>query len=71
MKNPFNPTFGDVPALFLDKEQQVTKLVSLIQQSDFARSFSLPASVVQVKLPFSPALAMNSKQIQTATQSIS
>ena len=39
MKNPFNPTFGDVPALFLDKEQQVTKLVSLIQQSDFARSF--------------------------------
>ncbi|WP_267202498.1 ATP-binding protein [Limosilactobacillus kribbianus] len=38
-KNPFNPTFGDVPPLFLDKGQTVAKLVTLIKQSDFARSF--------------------------------
>lgn len=37
--NPFNPTFGDVPVLFLDKDQQVNKLTTLIQNSSFARSF--------------------------------
>lgn len=35
-KNPFNPTFGDVPNIFLDKQKQVDEL---IQTSDFARSF--------------------------------
>ena len=37
--NPFNPTFGDIPTLFLDKDQQVKKLTTLIQNSTFARSF--------------------------------
>lgn len=39
MTNPFNPTFGDVPTLFLDKNRQVDKLIKLIQESSFARSF--------------------------------
>ena len=38
MKNPFNPTFGDVPQLFIDKGKS-EKLVELIQNSEFARSF--------------------------------
>lgn len=37
-KNPFNPTFGDVPKIYLGKDQP-KELASLIQQSDFARSF--------------------------------
>ena len=38
-KNPFNPTFGDVPNIFLDKQKQVDELIQTIQTSDFARSF--------------------------------
>ena len=26
-KNPFNPTFGDVPNIFLDKQKQVDELI--------------------------------------------
>lgn len=39
MKNPFNPTFGDVPKIFLDTESRVNDLIKTIQESDFARSF--------------------------------
>ena len=38
MRNPFNPTFGDVPQLFID-DGESERLVELIQNSDFARSF--------------------------------
>ena len=38
-KNPFNPTFGDVPNIFLDKQKQVDELIQTIQTSGFARSF--------------------------------
>lgn len=38
-KNPFNPTFDDVPNIFLDKQKQVDELIQTIQISDFARSF--------------------------------
>ena len=38
-KNPFNPTFGDVPNIFLDKQKQVDELIQTIQTSDFACSF--------------------------------
>lgn len=38
MRNPFNPTFGDVPQLFID-DGESEKLVELIRNSDFARSF--------------------------------
>lgn len=38
MKNPFNPTFGDVPQLFIDNGKS-EKLVELIQNSEFARLF--------------------------------
>ena len=35
MRNPFNPTFGDVPQLFID-DGESEKLVELIQNSEFA-----------------------------------
>ncbi len=38
-KNPFNPTFGDVPNIFLDKQKLVDELITTIKESDFARSF--------------------------------
>lgn len=40
MKNPFNPTFGDVPQIFLksDADNDVKQLTNMIQNSDFARS---------------------------------
>lgn len=39
-KNPFNPTFGDVPKLFLksDKTDEVNNIIKMITSSDFARS---------------------------------
>lgn len=39
-KNPFNPTFGDVPKLFLrrDTENEVGNIINMIEDSDFARS---------------------------------
>lgn len=37
--NPFNPTFGDVPKIYLDDGMRVKKLTDKIQQSEFARSF--------------------------------
>ena len=37
-KNPFNPTFGDVPKIYLGKDRS-EELANLIQNSDFARSF--------------------------------
>ncbi|WP_040468664.1 ATP-binding protein [Limosilactobacillus gastricus] len=41
MKNPFNPTFGDVPRLFLEKDgrESAEGLAYIIAQSDFSRSF--------------------------------
>ena len=33
-KSPFNPTFGNVPKIYLGKDQP-EELASLIQQSDF------------------------------------
>lgn len=38
-KNPFNPTFGDVPNIFLDKQKLIDELITTIKESDFARSF--------------------------------
>ncbi len=38
-KNPFNPTFGDVPKIYLDTNERAAKLVTTIKESDFARSF--------------------------------
>lgn len=40
IKNPFNPTFGDVPELFLrsDNVDEVDNIIKMIAHSDFARS---------------------------------
>lgn len=40
IKNPFNPTFGDVPELFLksDKVNEVNNIIKMITDSSFARS---------------------------------
>ena len=40
MNNPFNPTFGDVPKIFLPGtgENQVMDILNMITKSDFARS---------------------------------
>lgn len=38
-ENPFNPTFGDIPELFLQAETSPHEIASLIEQSKFARSF--------------------------------
>ncbi|WP_338935199.1 ATP-binding protein [Lactobacillus helveticus] len=40
MKNPFNPTFGDVPKLFLksNTDSEVKHILKMITESDFARS---------------------------------
>ena len=37
--NPFNPTFSDVPDIFLDRQKQVDDLIQTIKESTFARSF--------------------------------
>ncbi|EFB63609.1 hypothetical protein HMPREF9209_1422 [Lactobacillus gasseri 224-1] len=52
MNNPFNPTFGDVPKIFLDTDTRINDLISKIKTSDFARSFLLLALEVQGKLFF-------------------
>lgn len=36
---PLNPTFGDVPKIFLDTDTRINDLISKIKTSDFARSF--------------------------------
>ncbi|MCD7137010.1 KAP family NTPase [Limosilactobacillus balticus] len=38
-QNPFNPTFGDIPKIYLDTDERAAKLVTTIKESDFARSF--------------------------------
>lgn len=38
MKNPFNPNFGEVPQILIQNDE-TDKLVHLIQESEFARSF--------------------------------
>lgn len=40
MNNPFNPTFGDVPKLFLksSSENEVNRIIKMITQSDYART---------------------------------
>lgn len=37
--NPFNPTFGDVPEVYLDNEKRASQLANTIQKSKFSRSF--------------------------------
>ncbi len=39
MNNPFNPTFGDVPQIFLDTDSRINDLIKTIKNSSFARSF--------------------------------
>lgn len=39
MQNPFNPTFGDVPKIYLDNGNQAESLAELIQNSEFSRLF--------------------------------
>lgn len=40
MKNPFNPTFGDVPSLFLQNsiDDELHEIIKMIEESDYARS---------------------------------
>lgn len=40
MKNPFNPTFGDVPQIFLknNADSELHKIINMIVDSDYARS---------------------------------
>lgn len=38
MQNPFNPTFGDVPQIYLDNNNRAQQLATDIQQSNYARS---------------------------------
>lgn len=35
--NPFHPTFGDIPQIYIDNQRRVAKLVDKIKESDFAR----------------------------------
>lgn len=51
MNNPFNPTFGDIPKIFLDTDTRINDLISKIKTSDFARSLLL-ALEVQERLLF-------------------
>lgn len=37
--NPFNPTFGDVPQIFLDTDSRINELIETIKTSSFARTF--------------------------------
>ena len=37
--NPFNPTFGDIPELFLQAENNPQDVANLIRESKFSRSF--------------------------------
>ncbi|WEV39949.1 ATP-binding protein [Lactobacillus sp. ESL0681] len=62
MINPFNPTFGDVPNIFLDKNKQVRELVSLIKQSQFARSFFITGVRGSGKTAFLTQLAKKFQQ---------
>lgn len=39
MRNPFNPTFGDVPKIYLDSGHIADQVVDKISSSEFARSF--------------------------------
>lgn len=57
MKNPFNPTFGDVPKIFLDTDSRVNELISTIQESEFARSFFITGVCGSGKTVFLNAVA--------------
>lgn len=35
MNNPFNPTFGDVPQIFLDTDSRINDLIKTIKNSSF------------------------------------
>lgn len=37
--NPFNPTLGDVPKVYLDTDHRAEQLIQKIKSSEFARSF--------------------------------
>ncbi|MDF7638275.1 ATP-binding protein [Lactobacillus sp. ESL0791] len=62
MKNPFNPTFGDVPQIFLDKGKQVADLVNLIKESQFSRSFFITGVRGSGKTAFLTQIANEFKQ---------
>ncbi|MDF7669170.1 ATP-binding protein [Lactobacillus sp. ESL0703] len=62
MINPFNPTFGDVPPIFLDKNKQVNDLVKLIKESQFSRSFFVTGVRGSGKTAYLTQLAKQFKQ---------
>lgn len=39
MKNPFNPTFGDVPSIFLDEKSRSQKIINQIKENSTPRSY--------------------------------
>lgn len=52
VNNPFNPTFGDVPKIFLDTDTRINDLISKIKTSVLLVRFLLLALEVQGKLFF-------------------
>lgn len=59
VNNPFNPTFGDVPKIFLDTDTRINDLISKIKTSDFARSFFITGVRGSGKTVFLNAVAQN------------
>lgn len=52
MNNPFNPTFGDIPKIFLDTDTRINDLISKIKTSDLRVLSLLLALEVQERLLF-------------------
>lgn len=62
MNNPFNPTFSDVPKIFLDMNIRINDLISKIKTSDFARSFFITGVRGSGKTVFLNAVAQKLDQ---------
>lgn len=62
VNNPFNPTFGDVPKIFLDTDTRINDLISKIKTSDFARSFFITGVKGSGKTVFLNAVAQKLDQ---------
>lgn len=62
MNNPFNPTFGDIPKIFLDTDTRINDLISKIKTSDFARSFFITGVRGSGKTAFLNAVAQKLDQ---------
>lgn len=62
VNNPFNPTFGDVPKIFLDTDTRINDLISKIKTSDFARSFFITGVRGSGKTVFLNAVAQKLDQ---------